>query len=72
MRADGQGSALPRACSMREEAGVRSRGYHRLGNQGLHVRASAPEARLRMFEAAGDNEPLVVLVEIKTPRQTSR
>ena len=67
MRADGQGSALPRACEVREEAGVRPRGPHRLGDQGLHARAGQAEARLRMLKAAGDDEPLVVLVEIKNP-----
>ncbi len=67
MRANGQGSALPRACEVREEAGVRPRGYRRLGDQGLHVRAGQAEARLRMLAEAGDHEPLVVLVEIKNP-----
>jgi len=67
MRAEGQSSAVPRACEVLEEAGVRPRGYHRLGDQGLHVRASATKARLRMLAAAGGDELLVVLVEIKNP-----
>ena len=33
----------------------------------MHVWAGAPEARLRMLKAASDDEPLVVLVEIKNP-----
>jgi hypothetical protein len=68
MRANGQSPAVPRACDVREEAGVRPWGYHRLGNQGLHVRAGQAEARLWMLAEAGDYEPLVVLVgEIKNP-----
>ena len=67
MRANGQSPVVPRACEVREEAGVRPRGYHCLGNQGLHARASAAEARLWMLKAAGDAQSLVVLVEIKNP-----
>jgi hypothetical protein len=68
MRTDGQSPAVPRACEVLQATGARPRGYHRLGNQGLHVRASAKDARLRMLAAAGDYEPLVVLVDaIKNP-----
>ena len=67
MRADSQGPAVSRAREVREEAGVRPRGRGSLGNQGLHVRAGQAEARLRMLAAAGDHEPLVVLVAIKNP-----